>query len=127
MKADTLLLRQAHPNFIQYGTITSQVFLPFPKDDGRLSVYDGSLISPEESHAHYTGTLNYASHSVWGVTKLESDNQSAPAASDPQPDFSSHAVLEFTDKDKKALRKVAKKLQEIAMARGVLFMPQQSA
>lgn len=39
MTPTTLLLRHAHPNFMDGDQITSQVFMPFPKVDGCLSVY----------------------------------------------------------------------------------------
>lgn len=38
MNADTILLRQAHPNFIVAGQLTSQVFVPNENDQGMLSV-----------------------------------------------------------------------------------------
>jgi len=41
MNDQTLLLRQVHPNFLPDGELSSQAFYPFPKDNGRLSVYDG--------------------------------------------------------------------------------------
>jgi hypothetical protein len=50
MKPETVLLRQVHPDFIPDGQLTSQAFMPFPKDDGQLSVYDGDQISAIDSH-----------------------------------------------------------------------------
>ena len=57
MTAETILLRQAHPQFMKGTQITSQVFMPFPKDKGLLSVYDGDQITAADSHRHYTQTL----------------------------------------------------------------------
>ena len=49
MTGATLLLRQIHPSFIQAGFVTSQAFRPTPKDQSKFSVYDGDLISSEDS------------------------------------------------------------------------------
>ena len=48
MNDQTLLFRQAHPNFVVEGMLTSQAFTPFPKDQGNLSVYDGDQLRSEE-------------------------------------------------------------------------------
>ncbi|OQC41352.1 MAG: hypothetical protein BWX66_00754 [Deltaproteobacteria bacterium ADurb.Bin058] len=48
MNVHTLLLRQIHPDFIQNQRVSSQAFRPTPKDERKLSVYDGDLITPAE-------------------------------------------------------------------------------
>ena len=45
MTPDTLLLRQIHPSFIQYGRVTSRAFRPTAKDEFLLSVDDGDRVS----------------------------------------------------------------------------------
>lgn len=57
MTSATLLLRQVHPKFMDGSLITSQAFMPFPRDDGKLSVYDGDQIGAADAHQHYTSTL----------------------------------------------------------------------
>jgi len=64
MKKETLLMRQVHPNFMDGGTPTSVAFRPFPNDRGKLSVYDGDLISPEGSFIHWTTELANVSAGV---------------------------------------------------------------
>ena len=49
MTPDTLLLRQIHPSFMQYGRVTSLAFRPTPKDEGFLSVGDGDV---EDGNPH---------------------------------------------------------------------------
>lgn len=49
MTEATLLLRQIHPTFIQYGRVTSQAFRPTPKDEDQLSVDNGDMITAEEA------------------------------------------------------------------------------
>jgi hypothetical protein len=123
MNPETLLLRQAHPNFMDGRQITSQVFVPFPKDEGRLSVYDGDQITAAAAYAHYTGSLGNASHSVWAVTKGEADGEGAPGGPDALPDFVAHAKIDYTGKTDKECRRIAKKLKVLAVTRGCQFQP----
>jgi hypothetical protein len=118
MTGDTILLRQAHPKFVSEGKVTSQAFVPFPKDDAKLSVYDGDQISAEESHLHYTKILKNESDSVWGVACSEVTSTNLSSNPDPLPDFSSHATIDFSGKSNSVGRKLAKKLKEFALARG---------
>jgi hypothetical protein len=52
---ETVLFRQIHPIFVQNDRVTSQAFRPTQKDEGKLSVYDGDMISSEDSWKHHTG------------------------------------------------------------------------
>lgn len=124
MSPETILFRQVHPNFVDAdGLLTSQAFMPFPKDDGGLSVYDGDQISAVASHEHYTGTLGNVSESVWGVTNSEATALELTARPDELPDFPSHALIDFGAKPEKECRKCAKKLKSAALARGLLYRP----
>jgi hypothetical protein len=118
MNQTTLLLRQAHPNFVVDGQPSSQAFMPFPKDEGNLSVYDGDQVSAAEAFEHYTKTLILQSHSVWAVSKEEADGEGVPASPDPLENFPAHAKLEFTKVSEKTWRKVAKQLKILAAKRG---------
>lgn len=133
MDNNTLLHRQAHPNFLDSDKPTSQVFTPFPKDNGELSVDDGSKVTAEESHRHYTTTRKLTSASVWAVTVEEASKVGTPAASSPNEDNPAHAHLDFnseptksepTDSElAKTHRKLAKKLKIKAIARGCQYLP----
>ena len=123
MNAATILLRQAHPNFMDGALITSQVFMPNSNDEGKLSAYDGDQITAADSHAHYTGVLQKQSHSVWGVTCAEAEAETVPGSPDPLPEFPSHSTIDFTGKPEKVCRKVAKRLKALATARGCLYLP----
>ena len=120
MKDDTILLRQAHPKFVDEGQVTSQAFVPFLKDGAKLSVYDGDQITAAESFLHYTETLNNESDSVWGVTCTEVADVDLSYASDPLPESPAHALIDFSGKSSSACRKLAKKLREFASIRGRL-------
>ena len=120
MNATTMLLRQIHPSFVQSGRVTSQAFSPFPKDYGKLSVYDGDLIDAEPAFQHSTTHLEYQSKGVLGVTVRECSEVGLPAESDPEP-FLEHAIVDFTGKDKKSIKSCAAVLRDRGMTRGWLY------
>jgi hypothetical protein len=121
MSPHTLLHRQAHPNFMDGTLITSQVFMPFPKDDGKLSVDDGGLASAEASYRHYTNVLKFESTGVWSVTKQEANDCGVAAGPDPLPGNPAHAMIDFASATEKACRKIAKRLKAFAVARGCQY------
>ena len=121
MSPGTLLLRQAHPKFMAGETITSQVFMPFPKDEGKLSVYDGVQIGVEDSYRHYTAVLGNESAGVWAVTKAEAEGVEVEGKPDPLEGFPSHACIDFGSLAEKECRKIAKRLKALAEARGCQF------
>lgn len=120
MNDNTLLLRQIHPTFAQHDRVTSQAFRPMPKDEMRLSVYDGDRIKPQEAWKHYTGTLGYASTGVMGVTMAECLGVELPVKSEPKP-FPEHAVIDFAGFEKRQIETKAKQLKARAEARGWLY------
>lgn len=69
MNLETLLLRQINPSFIQNGRVTSQAFRPTPKDENKLSVYDGDQITPEDSWRHFTLNPLCSSAGVMAVSQ----------------------------------------------------------
>jgi hypothetical protein len=123
MNPQTTLLRQVHPNFIPDGQLTSQAFTPFPKDNGKLSVYDGDQISAADSHKHYTEVLGYQSESVWGLTCAEVSAAGLNSMPAPVNNSPHHAVVDFSSHSDKSIRKLAKKLKACAIARGCLHPP----
>lgn len=120
MNDATLLLRQVHPTFVQQGRATSQAFRPTPKDQNRLSVYDGDLIDPEPAWQHYTSVLKFSSAGVLAVSVAECAALGLDSAPDPDP-FPEHAVIDFTVIDKREVEKIAKKLRAKAEGRGWLY------
>lgn len=121
MNPDTTLLRQVHPTFAPDGKPTSQAFLPFPKDDARLSAYNGDRISAADSFEHYTGDLQLESVGVWGVTCQEVESVELEGQEDPLPNSPHHAVISFEHHEAASFRKLAKKLKAFALRRGCLF------
>ena len=123
MNQDTLLHRQVHPNFIRNGEATSQAFTPTPKDNNRLSVYDGDMISAASAWTHYTGTLGYKSYGVVSVSVAECQTIDLSVFSDPT-DFPEHALIEFGELSRRQTTTKAKQLREYANARSWLFRPE---
>ncbi|TVQ77236.1 MAG: hypothetical protein EA380_07620 [Phycisphaeraceae bacterium] len=123
MNDATLLLRQVNPSWIQQGRVTSQAFRPTPKDDFKLSVYDGDLITPTESWKHFTESLCFQSVGTLAVTVAECSAQDLSVRPDPEP-FREHAVVDFTDLGTNQIEKKSKKLNALAAERGWLYQPE---
>ena len=123
MNRDALLFRQIHPNFsVKRGRVTSQAFRPFPRDDKRLSVYDGGQITAEDAWCHYVYALNNASAGVMAVTVAECHDQDLRPEYDPDP-FPEHAVIDFSGLSKSCIKSAAKKLAAFANRRGWQYGP----
>ncbi len=120
MNGTTQLLRQIHPHFVQDGRPSSQAFRPTPKDEQKLSVYDGSQITPAESWEHYTSDQGLQSCGVMAVTVDECGALELPVAPDPKP-FPEHVLIDFSAYSKGKIEKKAKLLKARAEGRGWLF------
>jgi hypothetical protein len=119
MTESTLLLRQIHPSFVQAGFPTSQAFRPTPKDESRLSVYDGDLIAVADAFIHFTNHLNLKSVGIMGLTVKQCVDCGVSAHSDPTP-FPEHAVIDFSGLNDTRCRTISKRLQGLARERGWL-------
>lgn len=120
---DQLFHRQVHPSWVQEGRVTSQAFRPTPKDEGLLSVYDGAMIAPEPSFAHYTTVLKLAACGTVSVTPAEVSLVGLPSRPDPEP-FPEHVVIDFTEPMTSAkLKAKAQVLAEKARLRGWTYFP----
>lgn len=123
MTPETMLLRQVHPQFIQEGRISSQVFKPTPKDENLLSVYDGDQITAERAWLHFTSELKFSSVGVVAVTVGECHGQDLTVRPDPEP-FPEHVVIDFSGCSRGQLEKKSKRLRDIAESRGWLYQHQ---
>lgn len=122
MTHDTLLLRQIHPSFVQKGVVTSQAFVPTPKDESKLSVYNGDLVSAEQSYQHYTEILKQVSSGVMGVKVSECQATGLTPVADGVP-FAEHAHIPFDGLSNGQFRKCGQKLRDFATRRGWQFQP----
>lgn len=122
MNSETKLLRQINPSWIEDGRPTSMAFTPSPKDEGRLSVYDGDQIDAADSWRHFTEVQGLASIGVLAVTVAECEEESVQPQADPEP-FEEHAVIDFNSLSGSQAKKVGRRLRDRAMDRGWLFRP----
>lgn len=121
MNDDTLLLRQIHPAFLQGNRPSSQAFKPTPKDQQKISAYDGDRIKPIDAYRHYTNDLGYNSQGVLAVTLSECVNLGLNAYSDPDP-FPEHVLVDFSPYNRSETEKRAKKLRDKALTRGWQYL-----
>ncbi|WP_028986469.1 hypothetical protein [Thermicanus aegyptius] len=122
MTPQTFLHRQVHPSWIQQGKITSQTFKPTPKDQRRLSVYNGDMITPSKAWDHYTGQLKLQSRGVVSVTVEECNKLELNTFEDPEP-FPEHAFVDFQVHSNSAIERKAKLLTRYAEQRGWSYLP----
>lgn len=120
MNEKTLLLRQIHPSFIQSGRVTSQAFRPTPKDENRLSLYDGDQISPESSWIHFTSAPGCQSSGVMAASKGQFDELALAVIPDGCP-FPEHVSIDFSAFSKGDIEKKAKILVRYAQKRDWLY------
>ena len=120
MNDETLLLRQIHPIFVQKNRPSSQAFRPTPKDEQKLSVYDGDQIDAFDAWNHYTNQLRLQSFGVMAVTVSECHRLDLPTFPDPTP-FQEHALIDFSAHSKNIVEKKAKELRAKAELRGWLY------
>lgn len=126
MNEQTLLYRQINPSWLQQGRVTSQALKPTPKDQRRLSVYDGDQITPVDSWTHYTTELRFASVGVLAITVGECASQELAVDPDGVP-FAFHVSIRFDGRSNSQIEKKAKRLQEWAVARGWLYQAEPAA
>lgn len=120
MNSKTVLIRQIHPSFVQNGRVGSNAFCPTPKDDGKLSTYDGDMIDAESAWSHYTHDLGHESTGALGLSIEECEALNLSIKSAPTP-FPEHVLIDFSSFGNSAIKKKAKKLKNAAVERGWLF------
>jgi len=120
MNSDTLLLRQIHPSFIQDGKVTSQAFRPTPKDEKKLSVYDGDQINAIDAWNHFTTTLILKSNGVQAITVDECTQCNLSILPDPNT-FPEHCLIDYSSYNENEIKKKAKFLKSRAENRGWLY------
>lgn len=123
MEKETLLHRQVHPLFVQANqisiqtfSVTSQVFKPTPKDEKKLSVYNGDKFNPEDAFSHYSNQ-GHSSVGILSVSVGECSTEGLTASEDNNP-FDGHAHIDFNGLGNNTIEKKAKILRNHALARG---------
>ncbi len=119
MNDSTVLLRQINPSFVQSGRVTSQAFRPTPKDQKRLSVDNGDLISAEASFLQFQTNPNCRSAGVMAFTCGECGQLALEIDEDGVP-YESHCSVKFDPFSNSEIEKKAKFLSHFAQQRGWL-------
>lgn len=119
MNDNTLLYRQISPEHVQNGRVTSLAFRPMPKDEKKLSVYDGDKLSPEESYNHFVG-CKCRSVGVLGVEKQECIEEGLHVLEDYET-HPYHVLIDFSGKTNNQVRRAAEHLKEKAITRDWLY------
>jgi hypothetical protein len=121
MDAAEQLFRQLHPSWKQGDKITSQLFKPTRKDEGKLSTDRGSKISAASSMSlHISG--GSPSIGVFAVTVQEVNEEAKLAAVDDPivPEKPAHAYVDMTALNRSASDAAAGLLRDLAVLRGCL-------
>jgi len=118
MSAETPMFRQIHPLHLQDGFASSLCFRPTEFDAGLFSTYDGSLVSAEESWAHYTTVWRKSSVGVARISVADFTSLGLAPRPDPLADCPSHTVVDFTSFNPKDCRSKSKKLQAASQGYG---------
>ena len=121
MNRETLLFRQISPSWIKNGRVTSQAFKPTPKDEQKLSVYDGDQITAESAWRHFINQ-GLKSDGVLAVAKFECLDNGLAVSSDSGT-FPEHVLIDFSGLTASGVKKVAEKLKRHANERGWQFQP----
>ena len=120
MTAETLLLRQIHPSFVQNGRVTSQAFRPTPKDELELSVDNGDLITPDAAWKRFISQSACSSSGVMAISNGECSACQLQVVQDGTP-YPEHCYLDFSLFERKESEKIGKRLSALAQARGWLY------
>lgn len=124
-----MLLHQVHPNWVKGSKILSP---GFAFRGGEMSIDDGTLITPQDAHAHYTQTIGADSEGTWGITVEEVTAGGMTAVPSPYPErncaktgkalpaWPSHGDVLCGAIDPRAAAKI---LAAKAEQRGALFRP----
>lgn len=127
-----LVFRQVHPNHWDGKNPNSVAFSPTPKDEGKLSVDDASLVTAEGAWTQFTEKLGFQSVGTWAVSFAEIGAAGGLALvrnpiTDPVDESKSnpaHCLIDFSGLTSKGQKK--KRAQELAIkasARGCQFKP----
>ena len=122
MNSDTLLYRMVSPSFMKNGLAISPAFKPTRKDNGRLSVYDGDQISPQDAYEHYA-SLGHKAVGVLAVAVAECESFNLTVNPDPLVGFPAHVAIDFAAHSRKGAEVVARALRERANSRGWQYRP----
>ena len=113
---DVLLLRIVHPAWMEDSTLSSLVFRPSRGEP--ISVFDGSMITPEDAFHRFS--KDHVAYGVVGVSVGEVLGLGITIEEDREP-YPEHTSLVFPDCTKREERKLSGELRDCALSRGWLY------
>ena len=102
--------------------MTSQAFRPTKKDENRLSVDNGDMVSAEEAYRSFSES--HESIGVLAVSVAECETQKLQAIPDPIEGRESHTAIDFSFLSSAAVRRAAERLRDDATKRGWQYRPE---
>ena len=129
---EDLVFRQVHPKHWDGKSPNSQAFFPTPKDEGKLSVDDASIVTAEGSWNHFTKNVGFQSAGTWALScgEIEATGDLVLLRNpidDPEDESKrnpAHCLIDFNKLTSKGQQK--RRAQELAMkasTRGCQFQP----
>jgi hypothetical protein len=115
-----LLYRQIPPVWVDDGIPSSQAFVPTKKDSGKLSIYLGSQISPEDAYKHYTTVEGLKSEGSWGISVGELQQADLNSFPESLGNNQAHGFIDFRGLGRKQCERKGKLLVARARDRGRL-------
>jgi hypothetical protein len=117
-----LLHRNAHPQFIVNGRVSSQAFRRTEEDEGQLSVQQDSKANAQVAYERFVAR-GLKSGGIWSVTVAECDELGLQAYDDPIDGDDSHGLIDLTSFNVSQSRKITDRLAAKARDRGCQYLP----
>ena len=118
------LWRNAHPDWIVDGKLTSQVFRPTPKDRQKISTAREAKVSAEDSFKEFTEEFEFNSAGVWAVSVGEVHDEGLRSIYDERspstatPCLTGHSSIDFTGISNSQAKRIGGRLRDRAEVRG---------
>lgn len=119
-----LVWRNANPDWIDNGILSSQAFRPFNKDDPMLSSARENKVTAEAHFKEFTEVLENQSVGIWAISVNEIQDMGLRAIYDAESDTApspcpvGHTSIDFREIGNSGRRKISSKLRDRAQSRG---------
>lgn len=124
---EEVLFRQIHPLSLEKGVPSSDRFRPSAQDQNQMSVDRSALTTAAAAHALYVEN-GRRSAAVYGLNCGEFADEKVLCTADPlgatleQKANEAHVLADYSAHADKAQKLLAKRLKNLAVARGCLFL-----
>jgi hypothetical protein len=123
---DEALFRQIHPKHLSAGVISSEAFVPSPRDKDMLSTLR-ERIGPEAAYGRWVDA-GYESIGTYAVTVGEAIGAGLQIVDDEADTEPDHASIDFSALASKGQKKqTGRRLRDAAVERGCQYTPLEAA